>query len=366
MLESGISAIQKYVNDGHLTLSNLGQLDENTKANLNSEIVRSLFDKHLLNYQEVSALTANQRYVLEKKPAIRAQFEQKELSLKFINFPTVQKYISDKVFTEAEFDLLTAEQKLYANSEVLREVCAAGHATFPQIRDLRTSQWTAIKDAGIAELVKAGRLLLGLCDYPVAQKYVDDRRLDPEQFSQLSDNQKANLGSKEVGALYDTRLLSYDAVLNLTMNQRFVLETNAEVREQFQQGKLLFVLIEYPHVQKFVDDGFLTKEGVDKLKAEQKLYLNTPVVCDLVKGKFITFDQAINLTAAQFQGIKGNPDIVTQFKERNVVLLDGGLVKANNAAPNAAMFPPAPAVEGDVAARADVASAKSQRQAAKK
>jgi len=433
-LGTGNAVLQRYVDDGLLNPADIETLTVNQQANVSSKVVRSLFDSSLLNYQEVLNLTIGQRVTLEKDKTIREQFEARNLLLKLVNYPAVQKYVDDGSLKPDQIDGLQFNQLFYLNSDVIRSLFEGKHFTYQQILDLNASQWQALKDAGVVEKIKQGKLSYGLIENPVMQEYVNSGLLELAAIGSLTKQQKLNVNSavarqlvvdghlqyQEVLDLRDSQRVAFEDaaitdrfkakklslqwvdlavvqkcidegslkqadMLNLTFNQLYILNSNDEIRAQVQQGKLPLSLVEYPLVQQYVVDGFLKPEQIDglhnrleadgktinpdyiaPLTAEQKLHLNTPAVYALVKEGAIKIAQALSLSSQQFNGLK-DAATVEQVRQKTLILVGQGFIKANSAAPKSAMHAPAP-VEAAAAPRQgnDAAAQRQAERAAKK
>ncbi len=319
---SPVSPFQKYVNDGLLDIAAIECLREDKIANLNSAVLRSLFEAGKLKFEEVRdmhthvrvqhearyaitetpdgiqdlikkkhlteeearGLTLDQRNILlgvdpidaeesekQSRAAVRAQFLAGKLHVKLLSYPKIQKYVDDKNLKPEAIDKLEPTQKLYLNNDVLRDLFEKGRVTFQELLDLTSDQWQKLKDPQVVEKVKKGELLVKLLDHPVLQAYVTAREVRPDELDGLlkpqddaTKNRSANLHSDVLLSLYQDRKLTFAQVLALTAGQRTVFEAkNSEALASFRDGKLLLELVEQYNVRKYVDAKIQYNDGKD-------------------------------------------------------------------------------------------------------
>ena len=136
-----------------------------------------------------------------------------------------------------------------------------------------------------------------MVEYPLIQKYVDKEHLTLQAAQQLDWTSKKNLNSVGVRDLFLGGRLTFDQAKNLTLGQRSSFEKQ-DVRQRFKEGKLSLELVEYPLIQKYVDEEHLTLQEA-QLGWRSEENLNSVGVRAAFDDQSLTFDLAKNLTDEQ-------------------------------------------------------------------
>lgn len=292
--------IQKYLDNDKLTVKRAINLSHAASLNLRGEEVQKYIDNGLLTVEQAINLNGSLIHTLEEKNVQKYIYNGKLTieQAKKLSFDTernlkkegVQKYIDNgKISMEQVIKLSEGEgwslcdavaQKCIDNEELTVEQViniGLGAVTYICRDKLTIEQALNLSPVAKTNLKREG-----------VQKYIDNSKLPIEQAIGLSDNQGMYLCDKVTQKYIDNGKLTIDQVIN-------------SYPRDIQ--RLIWDFADKEAIQKYIDNGKLTEEQALNLSAEAKQYLNTVVIEKYIDNGKLTVHQVITLSVDELKAL---------------------------------------------------------------